>query len=337
MNELKITAIRMQQKQNDLYLFSISADQLRKLVVSDRKLSTNPSGIQRLLNKKRIQDIGKYISSPKTCFPNNIIVSLSTEVRFELQNAKNNWGVLVFPSQEGHFGDLIDGQHRLYGITGENSTVSDLPVPVTGLMQGKKLAGRIFADINRLQKPVSKVLLVALQRELGDLVDAKDNAAAIVEQLNDDVASPMHGKIKMYQDEKRKWITNDQAINTLSPLFEKGELLSFLSTDVAFSRIKSYLEAIRETFSDAWGNNRTHRLTKAAGFETIMGIFERTHQRARDVTAGSSPKKESFIQALEPINDTDWTAEHFKENGFTASAGRKILLRQLLGQLPPAS
>lgn len=335
MTQLRIPAIRMKQKDNFLFLFAIPANQLRKLVISDRKLSTNPQGIQRLLNKKRILEIAKYISSPPTYFPNNIIISFSDDVEFELQDSTNHWGVLVFPSDKGHFGDLIDGQHRLYGITNEESEVKDLQVPVTGLMLGKeKGAGRIFADINRLQKPVSKVLLVALQRELGDLVDAKDNAAAIVEQLNDDSESPLYQRIKMYQDEKNKWITNDQAINTLAPLFETGALLSFLSTDLAFSRIKNYLEAIKETFPDAWGDNRGYRLTRAAGFEVIMGLFERVHDRARDITTEGAPKKEAFVRALEPIEATDWSAEHFKEYGFTASAGRRTLLKQLLSELP---
>lgn len=335
MSEVRVPAVRFKQKSNSLYLFYLPADQLVKLVKSDPRISTNPIGIQRLLSRTRLKSIADYISRPETCLPNNIIISFSEQVRFE-DTSSDGMGVLIFPNDEGHFGNILDGQHRLYGITHDDSSARDLPMPVTGLMlHDAKSAGRIFADINQLQKPVSRLLLVSLQRELGDLVNAKDNAAAIAEQLNEDTDSPLHTQIRMFQDEKDYWLSYEQVVNSLSPLFEKGQRLSFLPADIALDRIKNYLHAIAETFPTAWGDNKEYRLTSAAGFDIVMGIFERAHQRARDIKSSNGPTKEDFVSAIEPIKFTDWSANTFKDSGFTSSAGRKVLLRQLLDELPP--
>ena len=177
-------------------MFFLPVDQLEKLVKSSPRLAENPEGIQRLLSQKRLREIADYISRPETCFPNNIIVSLTKDVKFE-RTSPTGMGNLVFPSDEGHFGDIIDGQHRLYGIVHEQSREKSLPMPVTGLMlKDARSAARIFADINHLQKSISNLLIVTLQRELGDLVDAKDSAAAMVEQLNQHEDSPLRGKMK---------------------------------------------------------------------------------------------------------------------------------------------
>ena len=44
-----------------------------------------------------------------------------------------------------------------------------------------------------------------------------------------DTDSPLKGRIKMFQDEKNKWITNDQAVKYLVPLFPlQHSYLTFL-------------------------------------------------------------------------------------------------------------
>lgn len=183
---------------------------------------------------------------------------------------------------------------------------------------------------------VSNLLIVTLQRELGDLVDAKDSAAAMVEQLNQYEDSPLRGKIQMYQDQREAWLRFDQAVTSIAPLFERGQRLAFLPPDVQLSRLINFLSAVAAIFPEAWGNNKSYRLTAAAGFEVIMGLFERAHQRARAMRSSESPTKEDFMRALEPIKHVaDWHGEAFKKSGFTGSAGRKILLKELLDELPP--
>lgn len=337
MPEVRVPAIEYYQKKNRLYMFTLPANKLEKLVRSHPRLSTQPEGVQRLLSKKRLEQIAEYISMPQSAFPNNIIINLKPDVVFEPSPTLPSVGTLIFPDDEGHFGDILDGQHRLYGIVNEGSQHPDLKLSITGMMlDDPKHAGKIFADINSFQKPVSKVLLVSLQRELGDLPDAKEAAAAFVEQLNEDEDSPLHNHIRMFQDERGKWITNDQAINILASLLHPSKTIIHLPTDTAISRIKNYLHAVSEMFPHAWGNNKEHRLTRSAGLEVVFGLFERTHDRARALCEGDTPPSISdFKNALDPIKDTPWDAETFKEQGFTSAGGRNRLRDALLMKLTP--
>lgn len=334
MSEIRIPAILFRQKNIELYLFSMRANDLEKLVRSKPKISTEPEGIQRLLDKKRLKSIADYISTPDAALPNNIIVSLHNTVRYESTGGKA--GYLVFPDNEGHFGDIIDGQHRLYGVVNESSTQKDIELAVTAVILHKpSLAGKIFADINSNQKPVSKVLLVSLQKELGVLPDVKDSAAAIIERLNDDADSPLKDKLQMFQDETNKWLRVDQAINIITPLLHPSKTLHHLSTDTSVKLLKDYLAAVQKTFPKAWGDRKNYRLSNAAGIEITFGLFESVYSRARELTGSAMVEQKDFEQALEPIYDAEWDAEFFRLNGYTSSAGRTRYRDELLGKLPP--
>jgi len=77
MPEFRVPAVELRQKENQLFLFFLPANQLERLVRSNPRVAENPEGIQRLLSQKRLREIAEYISRPETCFPNNIIVSFT--------------------------------------------------------------------------------------------------------------------------------------------------------------------------------------------------------------------------------------------------------------------
>jgi len=332
MAPLRITAIQFRQKKIRICLFSMPANQLRKLVSPKEKLSTHPEGIQRILDPKRVKKIAEYISMPETILPNNIIVDFNDEVIVESTSTPGLVHV-VFPDDEGAFGHILDGQHRLYGATHADSSQQSIELAVTALLlDDPKAAGRIFADINSTQKPVSKVLLVALQKELGALPKAEDTAAAVLESLNEDNDSPLKGRIKMFQDEKNKWITNDQAVKYLIPLFRDSGSLYHFKVDTSTTLLKLYFNAIKSVFPRAWGNNKDFRLTRSAGIEIMLGLFDRVRERAQSINP--SPTISDFAVAMEPISDTDWSAETFKLHSYTNAGGRTRLRGELLAKLP---
>lgn len=272
--ELRVLAIEFRQRHNSLYIFTLSASQLEKLVRSRPNTSSDKEGIQRVLNKKRVGEIAKYVSVSDAQFtpmPNSIVVNFKPEVRFEvIPGQPKGMGYLVFPDTEGYFGDILDGQHRLYGIVNENSKHPDLELAVTGVMlRDPSHAGKVFADINRLQTKAPPVLIVSIRLEIGDWPNEEESAAAIVERLNEDSDSPLKNKIQMHQDQKNRWITNDVAIklvkDMIHPKNELSRVAKHLSTDTAVLLIKNYLKAAEEVFPDAWGHNKEFRLTRPAG------------------------------------------------------------------------
>lgn len=341
MPEFIVPAIEFAQRGNRLFLFSMPANRLEKLVRSRRNLSTDDEGVQRLLDPKRLVKIAEYVSEEKfTPIPNSIVINLHNQVRFVSQGS-NGLGSLIFPDDEGYFGDILDGQHRLYGITHETSKFSDLPLSITGVMlDNPKNAGKVFADINRLQVKASPVLIVSIRLAIGDLPDDEEAASAIVEKLNEDGDSPLRGKIQMHQDIKGYWITNDKAIKIIlkmiQPRNDLARIIKHLSTEKAISLIKCYFEAIADTFPDAWGDNKEHRLTRPAGIEIICGIFDRVLRDAIALNAstGKLPSKQDFLDVLGPVKQSRWDADYFTQNGYTSAGGILRYIDDLLMKFP---
>lgn len=339
MPELRIPAIEFNQRSTRLYIFSIPAEKLIKLVRSRFRTSDDQEGIQRFLDKKRISEIAAYASDPSNTIPNNIIINFTKDVTIERTNI-SNVVMIILPNEEGHFGDIIDGQHRLYGITNEKSRYPELEIAVTGLMiKDPKSSGKVFADINSKQKPVSASLLVSLQSALGALPEIETIAAGIMERLNDDDDSPLKGQIKMFQDQQGKLIRNDQIIKVIKGILQPDKMLHAfiknLSSDTALGILKTYLSALEEMFPDAWNDSRNYLLTRSAGLSIILGLFDRVFQIARFKKEAGLPTKEDFRFALEPIRDAKWDTNFFKEGRFTSAIGISHYRNNLLDKLPP--
>lgn len=331
MTEVRVPAIEFRQKHTRQFLFHMSASQLVKLVRSNPKTSSDPEGVQRLLKQNRLVSIAKYVSQLDSVLPNNIIVNLNSTVRLE-STATNQVVTLVFPNNEGSFGEILDGQHRLYGTVHDQCTDKDMELPITALMlDDAKMAGKIFADINSTQRPVDRVLLVAIQQELGLLPRADDFAAALTDKLNEDSDSPLEGRIRMYQEQTDRPLTNDHCIKTLVPLLQPARTLIHLSANAAATLLKNYLTAVQELFPTEWADNKKYMLQRSAGFEVIMGLFDRAKER----TGEPMPSAQQFKNSLQPIADTDWSADTFRGQRYTSSGGRTKLRDILLMKLPP--
>jgi DNA sulfur modification protein DndB len=155
--------------------------------------------LQRTLKERKTQ-IAKYLQTNDSRFFNSIIVGVFGGVpdwiEFdlsklggylyndeELQVLKESMGILVFDGDENMF--AIDGQHRVEGIRiayskpdfAENNKdqFSVLFVAHIDDEEGKKRTRRLFSDINKNAKPVSK----------GDtiIIDEQDLSAIVTRRL----------------------------------------------------------------------------------------------------------------------------------------------------------
>ncbi|WP_119072018.1 DGQHR domain-containing protein [Aggregatilinea lenta] len=326
---LRVPAIQFFQKDVRMYLFSLSGSTLDKLFKTHPKTSQDEAGIQRTLDPKRLKEIALFVGTTGNLLPNSIVVNLTDEVHFEPSEIPDV-GHLLFPSHEGRYGILLDGQHRLFGVVHEDSTEKNLQLAVTGLFLSDRVtAAKVFVSINDNQKPVKKNLLIALQHELGLLPTPQENAAAITEKLNEDSDSPLKGRIQMYQDQKGS-LRNDQMINILAThLLQPTNVLAHYSVNTASAMLKTFLSAISEMFPNAWADDKKHLLVRPAGMEVLLPLYE----HARERTGVLMPIKEQFTAALEPLRDTRWDAKTFRENRYTNSAGRRDLRNVLLNKL----
>jgi DNA sulfur modification protein DndB len=167
---------------------------------------------QRLVSRKRLRDIGKYIDGGGY-FPNSIIVNIETsrnrKLRFDYakpidHDSATSLGVLHLPkSYRSAF--IIDGQHRLYGYSCSKSK-SHHTIPVVAFVNlPTDEQAKIFIDINHQQKSVPSNLLRSIMADFN--WNSEDSGAAIsalktrlLTRLNFDDGSPFFKRIILAEE-----------------------------------------------------------------------------------------------------------------------------------------
>lgn len=110
----------------------MNAMELQPLCYVEPATRDNTKGLQRVTEASRLKEIAEYLNSgERAILPNNIILNLKQDVIIE----ENGDGtvMLVFPEDEGDFGFVVDGQHRLFSFADDyrempSTSVFELPV-----------------------------------------------------------------------------------------------------------------------------------------------------------------------------------------------------------------
>ena len=197
--------IEVQQPIGTFYLCSIPAPFLLKVVKSTSR-SDDPKAVQREKSPGRIKDIGAYCSDPDAVFPTPLVVSVSSsDVRLDEEKH-----LVVIPEDKGIIGNVIDGQHRLWGIEcSEHSENFQLPVV---LMFDLTVAEEayIFSTINSNQRKVDPSLIYDLF-DVSAYRSPQKTAHEIARVMNSSSSSPFYNRLKMLGKK-----TADQEKATLS-------------------------------------------------------------------------------------------------------------------------
>jgi DGQHR domain-containing protein len=184
MTQFTVNALVLKQNGIGLYLFPMNSKYLRKICFVAPRGNENPEEIQRLLKPKRAQEIGEYIKQPTSVLPNAIVINLPNTVKI-LPTAKENEVTLQFPDNEGKFGYILDGQHRLAGFEYSEGIEFDLPV-VALHNADEHMRGKVFADINSKQEKVSDVHILELYYQIKELPTDETATMDIVHRLSKD-------------------------------------------------------------------------------------------------------------------------------------------------------
>ena len=149
--------IEVQQPIGIFYLCSIPATFLLKVVKATSR-SQDERAVQRDKSPGRIKDIGAYCSDPDAVFPTPIVISVSSEDVILDEDKR----VIVIPTDRGVVGNVIDGQHRLWGI--ESSDHPELFTLPTVLMFDLTVSEQayVFSTINSNQRKVDPSLIYDL-------------------------------------------------------------------------------------------------------------------------------------------------------------------------------
>lgn len=201
-----VPAIRGKLGGKRFYSFVTRPRDLLKLSFVNHRSLNDPEGApayQRLMNKTRLRDIGKFIREGGF-FPTNILINFVRDVRFD-QSSKTDpvdvtFGTLYLPDKY-RSAWIIDGQHRLYGFSPLEDAFLDSNIAVIAFEKlPKNEEAQLFVTINHEQRSVPKHLLDDLEGELKwGSTNPSERIGAIssrlINYLNTDVGYPFYNRI----------------------------------------------------------------------------------------------------------------------------------------------
>ena len=189
---IKINYVEVEQPIGTFYLCSINALTLLTLVKSTPR-SKCEDGVQRDLQEVRVKKISEYCSDPDAVFPTPIVVSIDRDADVSIDEDNHQ---IIVTNDEVEIGDVIDGQHRLWGIEKSASAVSfNLPVVLMFDLTLEEKA-YIFSTINSNQVKVSPSLIFELFAVSSSRSPQK-TVHELARVMNNTKDSPFYNRLKM--------------------------------------------------------------------------------------------------------------------------------------------
>lgn len=257
-------------KEKDIYTFSMKIKDLLSIYyVAARGNSTEQGAVQRILNKRRIDDIKAFVLSGNL-FVNTFIINW-TDINEEPKIKKDTLNMPL----DGRRAQVLDGQHRISGLREAILVKPDLGEKYVLVSMALHLttpeAANIFLNINSEQKPVPKSLIYDLFGEaFNDREHAINRASDIISFLNKDEYSPFFQTIK-YPGSQKNAGTIDLAIlvNAIKPhLNKEGVFNTYNLNEIETQKkiIKNFYLALRESYGKYWDLKSENPFFKGAGF-----------------------------------------------------------------------
>ena len=214
MKVIKFRCFAVEQNLGDFYVCSHSFRDLLGILKSDpRKWAEDVSdkmvGVQREIKPKRVKEIADYVTYDYAVFPTSIVIALDenyleekvdescsdvVEISLSTEIYERKTGDKV--SDLSDAGYIIDGQHRLFGLSQSESVIDDFKVNVSIFTNiDPALRAEVFATVNLTQSKVNRSLgydLFAYQVPPSPYRTAHD----VVVALDKKETSPFYKRIK---------------------------------------------------------------------------------------------------------------------------------------------
>lgn len=308
--------------------------------VAVRGLDHEEGAVQRVLNKRRINDIKEFILNGHTFF-NSFILNW-TEKNFEPAFEKDFIKLPIVSTSA----QVIDGQHRIAGLEAameEDDSVGDRDIIITLCMYlTTQKAAEIFLNINTEQKPVPKSLMYDLFGEvIDDETHAVNRSTDIARYLNDDPESPLYKLIKF--PGSPRGVGNIELSTFVSSIKEHlkpgGTFGVYKLTTLDHQKvvITNFYKSIKQFYAKqkVWNSKAKNPFLKAAGFNGAID-FLTTSLIQRCAEKGSfSVDTMSRIISFEPEDTLTWDDLKGLDGKTSRKKVKDSLEANLLKSLPP--
>jgi DGQHR domain-containing protein len=271
------------QGRHRFFTLTVPSDVLARTCFVTTRSEDPIQGFQRALDRRRAEEIAKYIDSGFGTIPSSIVLSAQPDANVQILGRKT----LEFTETPKAF-LILDGQHRVYGFS---MAKTELRVPVVIYNNlSRKDESRLFIDINTKQRPVPNALLLDIAK-LADYQDEEEQILGEVFDLfYDRKDSALRGLLSRSEQTlgRISRVTFNTALNSILSVFEGREADEIYETLSPYYAVwLSGLSAIDA--SDA--------LTKSVVFRAVTATFPAVVQRVID-RHGREFERENFAEIL---------------------------------------
>jgi len=340
-------AIKFSQPYRDsgtnLFLFTIPPEKLLKSCVIHRKVQGSADAYQRMLSKKRLGSIRRFVSGSDCLLPPNIIVHLGETVAWEslpIPNKDTSGNgfelarggdyqlvVLRIPMAYASL-ELIDGQHRLYGFVGTEPEIREnfnlVVLGIKGLPYEKRRD--TFVAINDKARRVDANLVAFLKHTYDEKQCQEDNelmAIRVVVELNR--TTPFKNKIKLldFGDQKitLKGFSGYDLKGLLGP---RGLLRKHYRSNQSseyIGALRTYFGVLRSLFPKQWEDPDKYIIFTNRGVSAFLKLLKSILKTTRAPIDEKSVRKYLLV-LQENRKDKHWETKGLKSSYIGAKGWR---------------
>lgn len=289
---MKLRYIEIEQPIGTFYLTSMPATALYDVVEVRPHGEDDSEGVQRELSERRANDIRDFCSDTDAVFPTPIVISIKQNVPYNI-DTKNQ--IITLPDSM-KVGEVIDGQHRLWGINrSPYKGCFELPVVLMFNLTLQEKA-YIFSIVNKTQTKVNRSLIYNLFGLTTNRSPYK-TAHEIARACNQNEASPFYRRLKMLgkktpnqtsaslsqgtfvkqlvelisknpEDDARRWKRGDKLIDIETLPLRKYFIEE--QDNVIMKIIENCFSALKIVFPAEWNRPDNNILWKTTGFCGVM-------------------------------------------------------------------
>lgn len=294
---VRYSASLVQQAGKQFYSVTLPTDVLAKCCFVTSRAENPLEGFQRVLDKKRAQEIADYIDAEKGTIPGSIILSAQPDAKLTVLGRGKTIEFTFTPKAFL----VLDGQHRVYGFSLAETALRVPAVIYSGLTHTEE--ARLFIDINTKQRQVPNELLLDIKQ----LAQRENERDTLLRQTFDlfatDSASTLLGLMSpaSRQSNKISRVTFNLAMKSTLSVFSSP------TPEAVFQITNAYLAAFAEVLNEL---GLGERLTAPTVFRAIMDTFPEV-ARISAAQHGKTFTKNKFAAVISPIAE-QMTAAKFQ-------------------------
>lgn len=297
---LRFSASLIQQGSKQFYSATIPTDILARCCYVTSRDEDPVAGFQRVLDKKRAQDIANYIDEQHGTIPGSIILSAQPDAQLKLIGGGKT---IEFTFTNKAF-LVLDGQHRIYGFSLAESAFR-VPVVIYSELTPTEEA-RLFIDINTKQRQVPNELLLDIKK----LADRENEKDQLLREIFDMYTSlPKSALLGLTSPSSRKKnkisrVTFNLAFKPVVPVF------STPTANQVFSVTNFYISAFIDVLKEI---QLEEKIIAPVVFRAVMDLFPEV-ARISAAQSGKDFTKGGFTSILSPIAQ-QLSASKIEKNG----------------------